>query len=107
MRKLYTFSVKSSSKLFSCSVSEKYNRLYRFSKPTSNVEFISSWDQYIIFPKRHYDNIFSEKLVYELHDCIENNPHPIHYPNLSDSLFVKINGILVNKQRHKIQNSVQ
>ena len=50
-----------------------------------------------ILPNKHYENIFSEKLVYELHSWIENHPHIIHYPNVKDSLFVKINDTLVNK----------
>ena len=56
-----------------------------------------------IFPKISYDNIFSEKLVYELHAWIENHPYAIHSPNVSDSLFTKINGTLVNKQKHILQ----
>ena len=38
-----------------------------------------------IFPKRHYENIFSKQLVNELHDWIQNNPHVIHSTNVSDS----------------------
>ena len=51
-----------------------------------------------IFPKEHYENIFSEKLINELHAWIENQPHVIHSPNVNDSLFVKINGTLVKKK---------
>ena len=49
-----------------------------------------------LFPKRHNDNIFTEKLVNGLHDWIENHPHLIPPPNVSDSLFFKIDGTLVN-----------
>ena len=41
-----------------------------------------------ILPKKHYENIFSEKMI-------ENNPSVIHSPNVKYSLFVKIHGILV------------
>ena len=61
----------------------------------------------LIYPTRYYDNIFYEKLVNELHDWIDKHPHVIKYPNVSDSLFVKINGTLVNKQKHIIQIFVQ
>ena len=50
-----------------------------------------------IFIKKHYENIFSEKLINELHAWIENNPHVIYSPNVKDSVFVKVNGTLVKK----------
>ena len=56
-----------------------------------------------IFPKRHYNNILNEKLVNELHDYIEKDPHIIQSPNVSDSLFVKINGTLVDKHKQILQ----
>ena len=59
-----------------------------------------------IFPKRHYDNIFSGKLVNELHYWILNHLHGKDHPNVSDSLFTKINGTLVKKQNHLPQISV-
>ena len=43
----------------------------------------------LIFPKRHYDNIFYEKLVNESHDWIEKHPHVIQTPNVSDSFSSK------------------
>ena len=46
----------------------------------SHIEVIYSWDLYTNFPIGHYDNIFSEKLVNELHDCIEKHPHVIKNP---------------------------
>ena len=60
-----------------------------------------------IFPKRNYDNIFSERLVNELNDCIENHPHVIQTQNISDSLFVKINGTPVKKHKHLLQIPVK
>ena len=51
-----------------------------------------------IFPKIHYENIFYEKDINNLHACIENKPHLIHSPNAKDSVFVKINGTMINKQ---------
>ena len=51
-----------------------------------------------IFPLKKYENIFSEKLINELHAWIENNPNIIHPPNIKDSLFVKINGTMANKK---------
>ena len=50
--------------------------------------------------------MFSEKLVNELHYCIEKYPFAILSPNVSDSVFVKINGSLVKKQSYIIQISV-
>ena len=46
----------------------------------SHVEVISAWDQYIDFPKKDYNTIFSEKLVNELHEWIETIPHILHSP---------------------------
>ena len=60
-----------------------------------------------ILPNKHYKNIFSEKLVNDLHAWIENHPHVIHYSNVKDSLFIKINGTLVKKQNHVIHISVR
>ena len=51
--------------------------------------------------------IYFLKLINELHAWIENHPHAIHPPNVKYSLFVKINGTLVNKQKHIIKISVR
>ena len=51
-----------------------------------------------IFSKIFYENIFSKKLINELHDCIENKHHVIHTPYVKDSVFFKMNGTLVNKK---------
>ena len=56
-----------------------------------------------IFPKKYDENIFSGNLINELHSWIENHPHIIHYPNVKYSVFVKVNGTLVKKQKHPLQ----
>ena len=50
--------------------------------------------------------IVSENIVNKLHDWIEKRPHVIKSPNVSDSIFVKFNGTIVNKQKHPPQISV-
>ena len=47
-----------------------------------------------------------ENLVNSLHDWVETSPNVIQYTNVSDSIFFKINGTLVKKQKHLIQISV-
>ena len=56
----------------------------------------------MIYPKIYYTFLFYEKLVNTLHECIEKNPHVIQYQNVSYSLFVKINGTIVKKQKHLV-----
>ena len=51
----------------------------------------------LICLKIYYGNIFSEKLVNELHDWIDKHPHLIQSSNVSGSLWVKTNGTLVKK----------
>ena len=60
-----------------------------------------------ISPKVHEDNIFSGKIVYELCTWIENNPNVIHSTNVSDSLFFKVNGTILNNHNYLLQISVQ
>ena len=91
MRKLYTFSVKSSSKLFSCSTCAMYNRFNHAKKSLTLKSYLPGINT-LIFPKRYDRNIFSEKLINELHAWIENHLHVINYPNVSNSLLVKTNG---------------
>ena len=43
-----------------------------------------------IFPNKHYENIFDEKFIIELHAWIENHPHVINYPNVTDSVLYKL-----------------
>ena len=60
-----------------------------------------------ILPKKHYKNVFSEKLVNGVHACIENHPHVIHSPNAKEYLSVNINGTIVKKQKHLLQIPVR
>ena len=82
--KIRTSSVKSSSTFFSCSICAIYNRLScdkkQFLMFNSYLPGVNTSNN----PRRHYDNIFSQKLVDELHDCIEIQPHVIHSINVSD-----------------------
>ena len=50
---------------------------------------------------------FSEKLINELHNLMQKHLHAIRSPNVSDSIFVKINGNLVNKQKDLFKILVQ
>ena len=83
-----------------------YNRVNYFQKQRLMLNSYFPGINTSLFSERHYDNIFSEKLVNELHDWIENQPHVIQYPNVPDSLFVKINGNLLKKQKYLLQISV-
>ena len=56
-----------------------------------------------IFPKKYHENIFSEKLINEFRAWIKNHPLVIHFPNVKDSVPVKINCTLVKKQNHILQ----
>ena len=60
-----------------------------------------------ILPNKHDENIFSEKLVNELHYWIENHPHIIHSPSVKDLFIVNMNGTCVNKQKDLPQISVR
>ena len=96
-RKIGTSSIMSSSALFYFLVHVIYNIVhYDQNKHIMLESYINGINTSILL-KKHYENIFSEKLVNELHSCIENIPRAINYPNVKDSLFVKINGTLVNK----------
>ena len=44
-----------------------------------------------------YMYIYSKKMVSELHDWVEKQPHVFQYPNVSDSIFVKVNGIILKE----------
>ena len=96
-RKLRTSLIKSSSTLFSCSISALYNIFHRAqNKRLMMKSYIRSINTSILL-KKHYENIFSEKLINELHAWIENHPHVIHSPNLKDSVFLKNNGTMVKE----------
>ena len=61
----------------------------------------------LIYPKKHVECLFYGELVNELHYWIEKHPHVIQYSNVSDSLFVKINGTLVKKHKQLLQIFIQ
>ena len=105
MIKVCTSSVNPASKLFYCSICVMYNRANCALNFLLLKSYISCNDS-LVYPKIHYANLFSGKLVNELHNCIEKHPDLIQSPNVSDSLFVKINGTHVNKWKHLIQVSV-
>ena len=105
MKKVHTSSVKSPSTLFFCSIRATYNRVHRAQNKCLMLKSYLPGINTSNFPKRHYDNILSEKLVNELNAWIENNPRAIYYPNVKDSSSVKINGTLVNKHKHLLQIS--
>ena len=83
-----------------------YNRVHRAQNKRLILKSYINGINTSSFRKRHYDNISSEKLVNELHAWIQNHPHVIHCPNVKDLLLVKINGDLVNKQKHLLQISL-
>ena len=107
MKKVCTYSVKSSSKLFPCSICAIYNRVNCAQKQRLALKSYIPGINSLVYTKRHYDNYFTVKPVNELHEWIEKHPHVIQSPNISDSLFSKINGTLVNKQNHLLQVSVR
>ena len=80
MRKVRTSSVKSSSTLFSCLIRAMYNRVNRYQKKLLVLNSYPPGMNTSIFPKRNDENIFSEKLVYELHTWIENHSCAIYPP---------------------------
>ena len=68
----------------------------------SYIYGIGSW----IVSKIYY-SFKTEKVVNELHDWIEKQPHLIQSTNVSYSIFVKVNGTLLKKRKHLIQISVR
>ena len=62
MRKVRTYSLNSSPKLFSCSMRTIYNRDNRAKKQRLVLNSYLLGINTSIFPKRHYDNIFSEQI---------------------------------------------
>ena len=82
---------------------EMYNRFNNSQKESLQLKSHLNGIKTMIFRKRHYDNMFSGKLVNKLHDWIEKHPHVILSPNVSDQLFFKINSTLVIKQKHLLQ----
>ena len=99
-------SINSSSKLFSCSMRAMYNRSHCSKKKLLMLKsYITGIDKSIL-PKKYQENIFSEKLVNQLYAWIENHPRVVHSPNVKDSLFLKVNGTIVKKQKHLLKISV-
>ena len=105
--KVRTYSIKSSSTLFPCSIYVIYNRVHSTQNKHLTLKSYIPGINTSILPKKYYENIFSERLVNTLHAWIENHPHAIHPTNLKDSLFFKINVTLVNKQKHLLQISAR
>ena len=106
MIKVYTSSVQPSSTLSYCSIHTMYNRVNRALK-ISQVEVIHFREWFIVYPNIHHDHFLYEELFNGLYDWIEKHPDVMKSTNLSDSLFVKINGTPVKKQKHMLQISEQ
>ena len=73
----------------------------------SHVEAIYSRGWYINFSKYKIQQYLFWKLANELHDWIGEKTRVIQPPNVSDSLFVKLSGTILKKQKHLLQISVQ
>ena len=93
--------------LFSCLIRPMYNKVNRVQKQRLMLNSYLPGINTSIFPKRHYNSIFYEKLVNELHAWIESLPHVIDSFNFLYPSFVKINANIVNKQKHLLQISVR
>ena len=61
-RKICTSLINSSSTLFSCSVRAMYNRVHRAQNERLILKSFLPAINTSIFPKKHYENIFSENL---------------------------------------------
>ena len=53
-----------------------------------------------IFPKKQYENIFTEKLINELHSWVESHPHVIHSPNVKVVAITQYFDILCSRSFH-------
>ena len=62
-RKISTSLIKSSSTLFSCLIQAIYNRVYCAQNQRLMLKSFIPTINTSIFPKKHYENIFSEKLI--------------------------------------------
>ena len=87
MIKVRTSSVKSSSTLFSCSICIIYNRGNSAEKQRLVLKSYITGISSLIYPKRHSYNIFFEKLVNELDECVYKVPCERQSPNISNSVF--------------------
>ena len=68
MRKICTCSVKSSSILFYCSIHAMYDRLNCSKKQRIMLKSYIPGNNSLIYPKIHYENFVSVKIVNALHD---------------------------------------
>ena len=84
-----------------------YNRVHRAQNKHLILKSYPPGINTSILPKKQSENLFTEKLVNELHAWSKNHPHVIHSLNVKHVLFVKIIGTLVKKQKHLLQISVQ
>ena len=65
----------------------------------SYIPGVDSW----IGDKICYKCYFTEKLVNELHNWIQNNTHVILSPNVSYTIYVEQEGKFCQKQNHLLQ----
>ena len=93
-RKICTLLIKSSSKSFSCFIRAIYNRVHHAQNQRLVLKSFIPAINTSIFSKIFYENIFSKKLINELHAWIENHPHVINDPNVKEIVFVKTDGTL-------------
>ena len=84
MRKLCTSSVKSSSTLFIVEYVQFIIDLIILKKQRLTLKSYIPGINPLIYPKRHDENLFSEKLVNKWHDWMDKQPHLIKPPNVSD-----------------------
>ena len=89
--------------LFSCSIRAIYNRVHRAQNKRLMMNSYILGMNTSILPKRHDENIFSEKLVNGLHSWIKNHPHLIHYTKFKRLIVCKNNGTFLEKQKHRLQ----
>ena len=80
-----------------------YNRFHRDQKKRLVLKSYISGINTTNFLKKRDEHTYSEKLLNKSHSWIEHHPNLIDPPNVKDSLFVKINGTIVNKQKHLLQ----
>ena len=81
-RILIAYSIKSLSTLLPCSIRAMYNRVHSAQIQRITLKSYIPAINKSNFPKKHYEHIFSEKMINELNAWIENHPHVIHSPNV-------------------------
>ena len=106
MRKILTSFIKSSSTLF---IVQYVQCIIEFNVLKINV---SCWSHLLLksthqfFPGKNQENIYSEKLINELHAWIEHHSHNT-FPQYKRLSVCQNNVILVKKQKHLLQISVR